>query len=54
MITVDGQYELGLHDGDRVIVEASPHVSRFARVQTPDYFYRTLMDRLDPGSRHGD
>lgn len=54
MITVDGQYELGLDDGDRVIVEAGPFVSCFARVQTPDYFYRTLMDRLDPGSRHGD
>ncbi len=54
IITVDGQYELGLHDRDRVIVEASPYVSRFARVQTPDYFYRTLMERLDPGRRRGD
>lgn len=54
IITVDGQYELGLHDRDRVIVEASPYISRFARVQTPDYFYRTLMERLDPGRRRGD
>jgi len=52
MITVDGQYELKLRDGDRVHVEASPYVSRFARVQPPSYFYRTLMERLEPRSSH--
>lgn len=46
ILTVDGQFEFGLLDGDRVTVTASPHVARFVRVQPPSYFYRTLMERL--------
>jgi NAD+ kinase len=50
ILTVDGQFALALADGDRVIVRASPHHARFARVQEPTYFYKTLMTRLRPGS----
>jgi len=46
ILTVDGQFEFALLDGDRVTVTASPHVARFVRVQPPSYFYRTLMERL--------
>jgi len=46
MLTVDGQFEFALTDGDRVTVKASPHVARFVRFQPPAYFYRTLMARL--------
>jgi NAD+ kinase len=46
ILTVDGQFEYELLDGDRVTVEASPHVSRFVRMQDRHYFYRTLMERL--------
>lgn len=49
ILTVDGQFDLSLLDGDSVTVRVSPHVARFVRVQPPDYFYRTLMARLRPG-----
>lgn len=46
ILTVDGQFEIALTEGDRVEVKASPHVSRFLHVQDRAYFYRTLMERL--------
>jgi NAD+ kinase len=46
ILTVDGQFEYDLRDGDWVTVQASPHPSRFVRLQDRTYFYRTLMDRL--------
>jgi NAD+ kinase len=49
ILTVDGQYEFDLQDGDQVFVKAYHEVSRFARVQPRDYFYRTLLARLVPG-----
>jgi NAD+ kinase len=46
ILTVDGQFEYELRDGDWVTVRASPHASRFVRLQDRTYFYRTLMDGL--------
>jgi NAD+ kinase len=46
ILTVDGQFEYELQDGDWVTVEASPHVGRFVRLQDRTYFYRTLMEGL--------
>ncbi len=46
VISGDGAIEQPLADGDRTVVEASPHVARFVRVQDPSYFYRTLMERM--------
>ncbi len=46
ILTVDGQFEYSLMDGDWVTVQASPHRSRFVRLQDRTYFYRTLMERL--------
>lgn len=46
ILTVDGQFEFTLLDGDRVTVKASQHVARFVRIQPPAHFYRTLMARL--------
>ena len=46
ILTVDGQFEYQLQDGDLVTVQASPHVGRFVRLQDRAYFYRTLMERL--------
>jgi len=54
VLTVDGEVQAELESGDEVIVEASPHVARFARVQEQTYFYKTLVARLVPrnaGSR---
>jgi len=46
VISGDGAIEEPLDDGDRIVVEASPHHARFVRVQDPGYFYRTLMARM--------
>jgi NAD+ kinase len=46
ILTVDGQFEYDLQDGDWVTVQAGPYPSRFIRLQDRTYFYRTLMDRL--------
>ncbi len=46
ILTVDGQFEVDLADGDWVQVVASPRVGRFIRMQDRAYFYYTLMQRL--------
>ena len=46
ILTVDGQFEIELADGDEVVMSASPWVGRFVRLQEKNYFYRTLMRRL--------
>ena len=46
ILTVDGQFEYELLDGDWVSVQASRYAGRFLRLQDRTYFYRTLMDRL--------
>jgi NAD+ kinase len=46
ILTVDGQFEYELRDGDWVSVQASRHTGRFVRLQDRTYFYRTLMERL--------
>lgn len=46
ILTVDGQFEIALAEGDRVEVRASPYAAHFIHVQDRAYFYRTLMDRL--------
>jgi len=46
ILTVDGQFEYELEDGDLVTVQASRNASRFVRLQDRTYFYRTLMERL--------
>lgn len=45
-MSADGQNEVPLRDGDRVVVRSSDNVAKFARVQPADYFYRTLQKRL--------
>lgn len=46
ILTADGQNEVVLQDMERVVVQAGPYVAKFARVQPPTYFYRTMMARL--------
>jgi NAD+ kinase len=46
ILTVDGQFEIALGEGDRIEVRASHHTSGFAHIQDRAYFYRTLMERL--------
>jgi NAD+ kinase len=46
ILTIDGQIDVELENGDEILVEASEHVARFARFQPRTYFYRTLVERL--------
>ncbi len=46
ILTVDGQFEVSLRNGDEVEVQASPYVACFARVRDRSYFYQTLLERL--------
>jgi len=46
ILTVDGQIDVELRNGDEILVQASKYVARFARFQPRTYFYGTLVDRL--------
>ncbi|MCC7163284.1 MAG: NAD(+)/NADH kinase [Anaerolineae bacterium] len=46
ILTVDGQTDHELQDGDVVETQASPNLARFARLEAKTYFYRTLVNRL--------
>lgn len=46
VLSVDGQVNVGLEDGDCVRARLSPDVARFLRAQPLGYFYGTLMNRL--------
>jgi NAD+ kinase len=46
ILTVDGQFEIALAEGDRIEVRSSQHTSGFVHIQDRAYFYRTLMERL--------
>ncbi len=46
MLTIDGQYDIELEDGDVLETAASPQAARFARLEGHDGFYRTLIHRL--------
>jgi len=45
-LTIDGQVDVPLNDGDSVVVAASRDVCRFVRMGERNYFYRTLLERL--------
>jgi NAD+ kinase len=46
ILTVDGQFEVEVEDGDRVEVKTSPDSAHFVRLRSRAYFYRNLMSRL--------
>jgi NAD+ kinase len=45
-LTVDGQEDEELFDGDAVVVTASAKACRFVRMGEHNYFYRTLLQKL--------
>jgi len=48
VLTVDGELIASLESSDNVTIRASEHVSRFVRLRDHNYFYRSLLDRLEP------
>jgi len=47
LLSIDGQIEFQLNDGDVVQVKRSPYVTRLLRTQPPGFSYHTLTQRLD-------
>jgi NAD+ kinase len=55
ILTIDGQIDVELQNGDEILVQASQNVARFARFQPRTYFYSTLVERLrERGSERGE
>lgn len=57
ILSVDGEIMGDLDPTDSVVVYASSLISRFARVRERNYFYRSLLDRMEPrlpAARGGD
>ncbi|MHB8753053.1 MAG: NAD(+)/NADH kinase [Aggregatilineales bacterium] len=54
VLTVDGENTAILSAGDRVLVRASEQHSHFVRLRERNYFYRSLLDRMEPriGGQH--
>lgn len=48
VLSADGVALCELRPEDRVMVQASQLVSRFVRLREKTYFYRSLLDRLEP------
>jgi NAD+ kinase len=48
MLSVDGEGLCLLHEDDVIVIKASEHSSRFVRLRDPNYFYRSLLDRMEP------
>ncbi len=54
VLTVDGKVEAELSANQHVRVTSAEPVSRFARLRERTYFYRSLLDRMEPRiNRHG-
>ena len=49
ILSIDGQVELPLSDGQNVRVKLSPHTARFLRIHQPTYFYSALWQKLGGG-----
>lgn len=48
LVSADGAPLAELHAEDCVRIVASPHEARFIRMRGRNYFYRSLLDRLEP------
>lgn len=46
ILSIDGQIELQLSDGQNIRVKLSPHTARFLRIHQPTYFYSSLWQKL--------
>ncbi len=48
VLAADGIPMGDLCSGDQISVQASDHTSKFVRLRERNYFYRSLLDRLEP------
>ena len=50
-LSIDGQLNLPLADGDTITLKRSPHTTRFLRIHPANYFYQSLKERLMGSSK---
>jgi NAD+ kinase len=48
ILSADGALLCDLLPNDRIVIQASDLISRFVRLRERNYFYRSLLDRLEP------
>jgi NAD+ kinase len=48
VLTVDGEHITALEKNDSLVVQASEYLSRFIRLRDRNYFYRSILDRMEP------
>ena len=48
LVTIDGMQLAELEERAIIYIRASEHISRFVRMRERNYFYRSLLDRLEP------
>ncbi len=48
VVTVDGELVASMNTDDHIIVQASDQASLFVRLREPNYFFRSILDRLEP------
>lgn len=48
LVSVDGSHLARLRENDIIYVTASDYSSRFIRMRERNYFYRSLLDKLEP------
>lgn len=48
LISVDGQMLCQIESDDKISIQVSDNVSQFVRLRSRNYFYRALLDRLEP------
>jgi len=48
VLAIDGVNMGMMQPEDRLRIQASQHISRFVRLRERNYFYRSLLDRLEP------
>ena len=54
VLTVDGKVEAELSENQHICITSAEPVSQFARLRERNYFYRSLLDRMEPRiNRHG-
>jgi NAD+ kinase len=46
VLSIDGQIEVPLSDGQNIEVKLSPYTARFLRIHDPTYFYNSLWQKL--------
>jgi NAD+ kinase len=48
VLTVDGEHIAALEKNDSLVVQSSEYRSRFIRLRDRNYFYRSILDRMEP------